>query len=107
MLSTAAACGGPAADCGWVLAFTQLVLPALMHLLVPPLRPVAANLQSAEERATLASLTDTMLAYNLRYEAAACGPLPAADAPPASMAATPLLPAVDALCNFEVCFGIS
>jgi hypothetical protein len=80
----------------------QVVLPALMQLLVPPLRPVAANLQTPEERATLASLTDTMLAYNLRYDAAAGGPLPAAGPPSAATAAMPLLPAVDVLCHFEV-----
>lgn len=80
----------------------QVVLPALMQLLVPPLRPVAANLQTPEERATLATLTDTMLAYNLRYDAAAGGLPPAAGLPSAAMAATPLLPAVDVLCHFEV-----
>lgn len=79
-----------------------MVLPALMHLLVPTLRPVAANLQSAEERDTLAALTDTMLVYNLRYEAAAGGPVPAAGVAAAAMAATPLQPAVDALCRFGV-----
>lgn len=43
-----------------------------------------------------------MLAYNLRYEAATGGPLAAAGTPAAAMAATPLQPAVDALCRFEV-----
>lgn len=47
----------------------QVVLPALVQLLVPAVRPVAANLQSVEERDTLAALVDTMLAYNLRYGA--------------------------------------
>lgn len=85
----------------------QVVLPALVQLLVPPLRPVAANLQTPEERATLATLTDTMLAYNLRYDAAAGGAPPAAGPPSAATAATPLLPAVDALCRFEVGLSIT
>ncbi len=77
-----------------------MVLPALMQLLVPALRPVAAHLQSVDERDGLAALVDTMLAYNLRYEGGGGGAAAAAFG--AAPAATPLQPAVDKLCAFQV-----
>ncbi len=78
----------------------QHVLPALVHVLVPAMRPVAAHLQTDAERAALAELVDTMLAYNLCYEGG--GGVAAAAAAGVSTALQPLQPPVDRLCNLEV-----
>uniref|UniRef100_A0A0P4W9U3 AAA+ ATPase domain-containing protein n=1 Tax=Scylla olivacea TaxID=85551 RepID=A0A0P4W9U3_SCYOL len=49
---------------------TQLVcdvLPFLIHIIQPTLRPVSTQLYSKEEQQELANLVDTMIGYNLTY----------------------------------------
>ncbi|KAK4315368.1 hypothetical protein Pmani_013421 [Petrolisthes manimaculis] len=43
------------------------LLPFLLHIIQPNLRPVNTQLYSKQERADLNALIDTMLAYNLTY----------------------------------------
>ncbi|KAL4857961.1 Chromosome transmission fidelity protein 18 [Chlorella vulgaris] len=43
------------------------VLPALMHIAAPALRPVSQHLYSSCEQEAVRSLVDTLLNYNLRY----------------------------------------
>ncbi len=79
----------------------QDVLPALLHTLAPQLRPVAERLLQPDEHAALADVTDSMLAYGLRYDAPALAPVfgQQASAPATNL---PLKPAVDRLCAYPV-----
>ncbi|EFN58850.1 hypothetical protein CHLNCDRAFT_50360 [Chlorella variabilis] len=43
------------------------VLPALMHIAAPALRPVSLHLYSPAEQEVMRQLVDTLLGYNLRY----------------------------------------
>ncbi|XP_050727858.1 chromosome transmission fidelity protein 18 homolog [Eriocheir sinensis] len=43
------------------------VLPLLIHIIQPTLRPVSSQLYSKEEQQELANLVDTMIGYNLTY----------------------------------------
>lgn len=81
----------------------QDVLPALLHTMAPQIRPVAESLLQPSERAALADVTSSMLAYGLRYAQAAPAPMfsqhSASLAPATNL---PLKPAVDRLCAFQV-----
>ena len=69
--------------------------------MAPQIRPVAERLLQPSERAALADVTDSMLAYGLRYAPAAPAPVFAQQtAAPATD--LPLKPAVDRLCAFQV-----
>lgn len=86
----------------------QAVLPALAHLLAPPIRAVAAHLRSPQERAALTALVETMLSYGLSYAPhAAPHRTSAPAAAQAPTAALPLQPAVDALCRYPVPLPLS
>lgn len=89
---------------------SQEVLPALLPVLAPRLRPVAEGLLNTEERASLVTATDTMLAYGVRFDQRLCR-LPAAAAAAGSTAGAggrahvthvPLNPPVDRMCAFQV-----
>ena len=79
----------------------QDVVPALLHVLAPEIRPVAERLMQPNERAALADVTDSMLAYNLRYDAPLTAPVfgQQTSAPVTNL---PLKPAVDRLCAYQV-----
>ena len=88
---------------------TQEVLPALLPVLAPRLRPVAERLLNPEERASLATATDTMLAYGVRFDqrvcrvpAAAAGGVAAGMGGRAHVTHVPLNPPVDRMCAFQV-----
>ena len=88
---------------------SQEVLPALLPVLAPRLRPVAERLLNPEERASLATATDTMLAYGVRFDQRVCRvPAAAAGGAAAGMGGrahvthVPLDPPVDRMCAFQV-----
>ena len=73
----------------------------LLHVLAPQIRPMDERLLQPSERAALADVTSSMLAYGLRY----AQPAPASvfgqrsSAPATNL---PLKPAVDRLCAYQV-----
>ena len=75
------------------------VLPSLMQVLQQPLRPVALHLFSPQEKALLAALVATLVAYAITYDVAQAGQLLV----PGGTQLTPLVPAVHTLCAFPVC----
>ena len=80
----------------------QDVLPALLHALAPQIRPLAERLLQPDERAALADVTDSMLAYGLQYDApSALAPVFGQQAP-APVTNLPLKPAIDRLCAYQV-----
>ncbi len=80
----------------------QDVLPALLHTLAPPVRPVIERLLQPSERAALADVTDSMLAYGLRYAPPAPVPVFSQQQSAAPATNLPLKPAVDRLCAYQV-----
>ena len=48
-------------------ALLQEVLPSLLHIASPPLRPVSRHLYSPEEQAAVGTLVGTLLSYGLRF----------------------------------------
>lgn len=90
-----------------LLCTNQAILPALEHVMLPDIRPVAKHLRSAEETAALEAVVAIMDAYCLSYGAATGA---AAAAKAASMqsahsthtSALPVQPPVDQLCRYEV-----
>lgn len=80
---------------------SQEVLPALLPLLAPQLRPVTERLLNPEERGALVAVTDTMLAYGLRFDQRSGG-LVAAAGGRAPVTHLPLNPPVDRFCAFRV-----
>ena len=69
--------------------------------MAPQIRPVAERLLQPGERAALADVTDSMLAYGLQYTQHAPAPVfrQQSAAPATNL---PLKPAVDRLCAFQV-----
>lgn len=79
------------------------MLPALLPLLAPQLRPVAERLLNPGERRALGAVTHTMLAYGVRFDQRSAGVAAAAAAagrPPVTH--LPLNPPVDRFCAFKV-----
>ena len=84
------------------VAAQQDVLPALLHTLAPQVRPVVERLLQPSERAALADVTDSMLAYGLRYAPPAPAPVFAQQQNAAPATNLPLKPPVDRLCAYQV-----
>lgn len=86
----------------WCVVHHQEVLPALLPILTPRLRPVAERLLNADERAALGAATSTMLAYGLRFDSKAASPAAVLAGGRTHVTHVPLKPAVDRLCAFQV-----
>ena len=93
----------------FVCPLLQEVLPALLTVLAPRLRPVVERLLNPEERASLATAKDIMLAYNVRFDqrvsrlpAAAAGGVATGGGGRPHVTHVPLNPPVDRLCAFQV-----
>ena len=92
-----------AAHTAAMFAGRQDVLPALLHTLAPQIRPVVERLLQPNEHAALADVTDSMLAYGLRYAPPAPAPVFSQQNTGAAPATNlPLKPAVDRLCAYQV-----
>ena len=78
------------------------MLPALLRVVTPALRPVAERLLHTAERSTLAAVTDTMLAYSLRFDQRSSGPLAVPGHGRQPVTHVPLDPPVDRFCAFQV-----
>jgi hypothetical protein len=74
----------------------QDVLPALLHIVCRPLRPVAVRLLSPEERSGLASLVATMADYAIAFDSSS------SFTPGADVGALALSPPVHTVCCFPV-----
>jgi hypothetical protein len=88
------------------------VLPALMSILAPALRPVAHDLLTAEERRRVGGVVDSLLAYGVTFDLStpdSSAPSFATSRPGAKpqpeealRGRLPLQPPVDMLCAFPV-----
>jgi hypothetical protein len=74
----------------------QDVLPALLHIVCRPLRPVAVRLLNPEERSGLASLVATMADYAIAFDSSP------SFTPGADVGALALTPPVHTVCCFPV-----
>lgn len=86
---------------------TQAILPALEHILLPDVRPVAQHLRTAGETAALETVVGIMGAYCLSYASATSAAAAASMQSAHSMHSThtaslPVQPPVDELCQYEV-----
>lgn len=81
----------------------QDILPSLLRVVNQPLRPVAQHLFTPQEKATLALVVATLVAYALTFDLAQQGLTALQDSAGSSGSAlTPMAPAVHTLCAFPV-----